>query len=140
MQATKLRKATFKHIEAELYNYHDTKKEIARLREQIMYGSTQQDENIGGGRSSEPGRPTERIATRLLTHKTLRNLEEITEAIENVYNSLENEQQNIIRLRYWNKPSKDWDYIADACCMGRRTAFNYREMIVNAIAEKVGWR
>ena len=140
MQSTKIKKATFKHIEAELYSYHDTKKEIARLREEIMYDTQQADENIGGNRTLEVGRPTERIATRLLTHKTLRNLEEITEAIESVYNSLEKEQQDIVNMRYWAKPSKDWGYIADMCCMGRRTAFNYRAMIVMTIAEKIGWR
>ena len=140
MQSTKIKKATFKHIEAELYSYHDTKKEIARLREEIMYDTQQLDGNIGGNRTLEVGRPTERIATRLLTHKTLRNLEEITEAIESVYNSLEKEQQGIVNMRYWAKPGKDWDYIADTCMMGRRTAFNYREMIVLAIAEKIGWR
>jgi len=140
MQSTKIKKATFKHIEAELYSYHDTKKEIARLREEIMYDTQQLDENIGGNRTLEVGRPTERIATRLLTHKTLRNMEEVTEAIESVYNNLEKEQQGIVNMRYWAKPGKDWDYIADTCMMGRRTAFNYREMIVLAIAEKIGWR
>jgi RinA family phage transcriptional activator len=48
--ATKLRKATFKHIESELYSYHDTLKEINRLRKDIIFTNENDDENIGGGR------------------------------------------------------------------------------------------
>jgi len=39
MIAEKLMPATFRHIEAELYAYHDTKKEIKKLREQILHSS-----------------------------------------------------------------------------------------------------
>ena len=89
----KLKRATFKYIESELYSYKDTLKEIDQLRDEILYGRNNDDENIGGGRSSLPGKPTEQIATRLLTHKTLRNREEVANAISfNVslyeYNSL----------------------------------------------------
>ena len=81
----KLKRATFRYIESELYSYKDTLKEIDQLRDEILYGRNNDDENIGGGRSSLPGKPTEQIATRLLTHKTLRNLEEVANAITDVY-------------------------------------------------------
>ena len=35
--ATKLKKATFKHIEAELYCYYDTLRGIEQIRKDIMY-------------------------------------------------------------------------------------------------------
>jgi hypothetical protein len=76
--ATKLKKATFKHIESELYSYHDTLKEINNLRKDIMFTKENDDENIGGGRSSFISSPTEQIATRLATHKRLGQLEEVT--------------------------------------------------------------
>ncbi|WP_017728513.1 DUF722 domain-containing protein [Halalkalibacterium ligniniphilum] len=139
---TALRKATFKHVEAELYAYPDTKKEIKRLREQIM-NDTEIDENVGMGSNSVrvASRPTEQIATRLTTNKTLRNLEEISDAIESVYEQLEESQKKLIRLRYWNgRRGFSWERIALECNISERTVYNYRNMIIDAIAERVGWR
>ena len=136
--AINLRPAVFKHVEAELYAYHETKKEIIRLREQILHGTTTDDENVGGGRANIPGRPTERIATRLLTNKRLRNLEEIVEAIESVLYQLDDVQVKLIQLRYFSK-KKSWEAIADECHIHVQTAYKYRRLVVHAIAEKLGW-
>ncbi|MGM0807549.1 MAG: transcriptional regulator [Bacillota bacterium] len=135
----KLRKATFKHIEAELYAYKDTLKEIEKLRQEIMYGYREQDES--GIRSSAIGRPTEQIATRLVTDKRLRNLEEIVYAIESVLGMLDETQRKLVNLKYLNKNnSLNWLGIAEECNIHEQTAYKYRRMIIYAIAEKVGWR
>lgn len=137
----KLKKATFKHIESELYSYHDTLREINSLRKDIMFTKENDDENIGGGRSSFPSSPTERIATRLATHKKLTRLEEVTNAIEKVYTGLPDEYQKLIKLKYWTRPQlKTWDGIATELNMGRRTAFRLRDEIVHTVAEVLGWR
>lgn len=139
--ATKLKKATFSHIESELYSYKDTLREIDNLRKDIMFTNENDDENIGGGRSSIPGRPTERIATRLMTDKRLVKLEEIASAIEKVYTGLPEDYQKLVRLKYWTKPQlKTWDGIAREIPVSRRTSFNMRDEIVNTIAEVLGWR
>jgi len=140
MQSTKIKKATFKHIESELYNYEDTKKEIDRLRNEIMLGGSNQDENIGGNRSAEPSRPTERIATRLLTHKTLRNLEEIAEAIEYVYAYLPDDHKNVIKTKYWLRQRLTWDDVAIKISMHRNTAMKLRREFILLVADKIGWR
>ncbi|MGQ7114304.1 hypothetical protein ACUOFC_50725, partial [Escherichia sp. TWPC-MK] len=70
----KLKGATFKYIESELYGYGDTLREIAFVRKNLIYCSSQDDENTGGGRRNVPDRPTERIATKLTVHKKLRRL------------------------------------------------------------------
>jgi len=44
----KLTRASFHHVEAELYFYHDTKKEIERIRQDIIHAGKVQQE---GGRS-----------------------------------------------------------------------------------------
>jgi RinA family phage transcriptional activator len=139
--ATKLKKATFKHIEAELYCYHDTLKEIQMIRNNIMFCREDVDENVGGGRSSLPGKPTESIATRLATHKRLAQLEEIANAIERVYTQLPETHQKLIRLKYWTRPQTlTWDGIANELHIGRMTAFRWRNEIIYAIAEVLGWR
>lgn len=141
MTLIKLKKATFKHIESELYSYHDTLREIGNLRKDIMFTKENDDENIGGGRSSFPSSPTERIATRLTTHKRLMQLEEVTNSIYKVYTGLPEDYQKLVRLKYWVKPQlKTWDGIAGEIPVSRRTAFNMRDEIVYAIGEVLGWR
>jgi RinA family phage transcriptional activator len=139
--AIKLKKATFKHIESELYCYKDTLKEIEFIRNNIMFCKEEIDENVGGGRASLPGKPTENIATRLATHRRLTKLEEIANAIEKVYVNLPETHQKLIQLRYWTRPQKyTWDGIAEQLHVNRATAFRWRDQIINSIAEVLGWR
>lgn len=137
----KLKKATFKHVESELYSYKDTLKEIETLRKDIMFCNENEDENIGGGRNNLPSSPTERIATRLATHKRLNKLEEIANAIEKVYTGLPEDYQKLVRLKYWTRPQlKTWEGIADDLHVNRATAMRWRDSVVNAVSEVLGWR
>ncbi|MFJ5750096.1 transcriptional regulator [Peribacillus frigoritolerans] len=139
--ATALKKPTFKHIESELYSYHDTLKEIQFLRNNIMYTKENDDENIGGGRSSFPSSLTEKIGTRLVNHKRLNQLEEITNVIEKVYTGLPETHQQLIKLKYWTRPqTKAWEGIALELHVSRRQAFKWRDEIINIIGEVLGWR
>lgn len=138
---TKLKKATFKHIESEIYSYHDTLKEIQFLRQEIMFTKENDDENIGGGRSSIPSSPTEQVATRLATHKRLNKLEEIANSIEKVYTGLPEDYQKLVRLKYWTRPQmKTWEGIAEDLHVNRATAMRWRDAVVNAVSEVLGWR
>lgn len=138
---TKLRKATFKHIESELYSYHDTLKEISNLRKNIMFCTENEDENIGGGKNNLPSSPTERIATRLATHKMLIQMEEVTNAIYTVYAGLPEEYQKLVKLKYWTRPQlKTWEGIAESLHVNRATAMRWRDLIIYAIASVLGWR
>jgi len=139
--ATKLKKATFKHIESELYSYHDTLKEINRLRKDIMFTKENDDENIGGGKNNLPSSPTERIATRLASHKRLNNLEEVTNAIQKVYTGLPEDYQKLVRLKYWTRPQTlTWEGIADKLFITSRQAMRWRDEVVWSIGEVLGWR
>lgn len=139
MTETKLRPVVFKHIEAELYDYPNTKREIMRLREQIMFGETSTDENIGGGRSCTPGRPTERIATRLVTDRRLRNLEEVAEAIDWALNQVPEDCQQVIRAKYWRHKQMTWKAVADECYVHPNTVTKYRKKFITLVADKIGW-
>lgn len=137
---TKLKKATFQHIESELYSYQETVKEIKRLRDDIMY-RTSDDENTGGGKSNIPSSPTESTATALVTNKKLQNLESIAYAIEKVYNTANDDYKKLIRLKYWTRPQTlTWEGIALELNVSRRQAFRWRDEIVRAIGMILGWR
>lgn len=135
-------KITFKKMEAEWYNYHNTLKEIAKLRAEIMNPFQDDlDENVGGGRSSEMDKPTERIATRLVTHKQLLYLSEVTDAIKQVYDSLPDNYKKLVRLRYWNKNNEmTWYGIAQELNVSEKQAQRWRDKIIYSTMEVLGWR
>lgn len=143
MGAEKLQKATFKHIEAELYQYPNTVKEIKKRRMELLYPYLEEvDENQGQGVNSvrDISRPTERMATRLTADKRLRNLEEIAEAIESVYNDLNDKQKDFVRMRYWSgRNNASPVMIAMETDVSERTVHNYKRRIVEAIGERIGW-
>lgn len=140
MTTTKLKPGTAKHIESELYDYYDTLKRIQQRRQDILSGSSV-DENTGGGKSNIPSRPTEQLATRLVADIQLQELERIAGAIEHVYNICDDDRKKLIRLKYWTKPqTKTWEGIAQDLHISRRQAFNWRDQLVQAIGEKLGWR
>lgn len=138
--ATKLRRGTFKHIEAELYAYQDTIKEIARLRDEILHASPEPN-RVGGGRGNLPSDTTAQTATRLATDKRLTSLNEVAEAIKAVYDALPPDRQKLVHLKYWTRPQRlTWDGIAMELHVSRITAIRWRDEIVQAIAIRLGWR
>ena len=140
MPATKMKPGAFKHIEAELSDYYETVKRIKQRREELMMSSSE-DENTGGGKSNIPSRPTEQMATRLADDLHLQELERIASSIEHVYNICDKERKRLILLKYWTFPqTKTWDGIAQDLNISKRQAYRWRDEIVQAIGEKLGWR
>lgn len=140
MVEIKIKKGTFKHVESELYHFHETRKEVLRLKNHILHASPAPDLN-GGGRGNLPGDPTGRTATLLVTHRKVAHLEETLDAIESVYQALTKDKRELIRLRYWTKPQLlTWDGVADKLHISKRQAQRWRDEIVFAIADLLGWR
>lgn len=139
MKTKKMKPAAFKHIESEIFDYTDTVKRIQERREEIMMNAST-DENVGGGKSNIPSRPTEQLATRLVADLHLGELQRIAGAIEHVYNLCDDDRKKLIRLKYWTRPqTKTWDGIAQELNIGKRQAYRWRDEIVQAIGEKLGW-
>ena len=140
MQNVKLKNGAFKHIESELRHYHETLREIALLREEILYGQAEQDDNIGGGKSNLPGNPTERKGIALVSNRRLENLERVVQVIQYIYTALPDEKKELIRLKYWDRPQTlTWDGIALRLNVSKRTAVYWRDEIVHTIADFLGW-
>lgn len=140
MGALKLKKYAFKHVESELFSYHETRKEIIRLKNEILYSSRGHDENVGGGKSNIPGDPTGRTATLLVSHKRLDHLQSIVDAIELVYNRLPEEKKRLVNLYYWTRPQPlTWEGVSQQIKCNRATAFRWRDEIIYAIADRIGW-
>lgn len=136
-----IKPGTFKYIESEIYNHQANKREINKLRMEILNPTKEVDSNkvYGPLQKGEPVRTTELMATRLLTNKMLRNLEEMVAAIDYVYEQLPDDSKKVIRLKYWNSGKKmKIEQIADECHMHRNTAGKVRRNFVKAVAIQAG--
>ncbi|WP_078595384.1 DUF722 domain-containing protein [Evansella clarkii] len=141
MSKIQIKKVTFKNMESEWRSYHQTLNEINLLRQEIMNPYQEdQDENVGGGRSGFISNLTERIATRLSTNKQLKYLNEIAGSIEQVYNALPDNYKKLVRLRYWGTKELTWDGIAAELHVSKRQAMRWRDEIIQATIEVMGWR
>lgn len=131
-----------KDTEREWYNYHRTLKEIIDLRESITNPFSDRDQNSGEGKNSvrSIGKPTESGAIRLTASKQLKYVTEIAEVIEQVYNALPDDYKNFVRVRYWSGKDQTWREVADKCHINRATAFRWRDRIMLATIELLGWR
>lgn len=142
--AIKPTKITFKKVESEWYGYYNTLKEITKLRESIINPyDDEPDTNTGGGANSvrNPGDPTGKLATRLTTNKQLEYLNTVVDAIDQVYNALPDDYKKLVRYKYWSKNKLlTWDGIALELNVSKRQAMRWRNEIIQATVEVLGWR
>lgn len=142
MTRLKVSSAAFRHVEAELYAYPETVKEIKIRRAELLSGS---NEELVGGKSNLPGDPVGRAVARVTDDRRLRQMERVTSTIESVLESTDTDEElnpyrRIVELYYWQKNKKySWERIAAEAKVSRATAFRMRRLIVHAIAERLGW-
>jgi RinA family phage transcriptional activator len=137
-------KTTFKKIESEWFNYYRTLQEIKLLEEAILYPYDESDDDptVVAGKNSVRNTtdPTADKVIRLTKHKQLNYLREVTSAIETVYNQLPADRKRLVHIRYWSKRKLVWDKVAEECFVSRRQAINWRDEIIQATVEVLGWR
>lgn len=138
MRKNGLKPSTFKHVEAELANYHETQKEIAKRREELMYPTM--SEELVGSRGSTISDPTAAKAARIVMDRRLKELERIEDAITSVYMRLEEKPKRLVHMVYWTKNQKTWEGIAMELEIGRTTLFRWRSEIIKEIADRLGWK
>jgi RinA family phage transcriptional activator len=141
VKSTELKRAAFKHIESIVYSYDVYQRRIKEVRDNIINGQPEQDENIGAGSNSvrDPGRPTERLAVMLVTDKKLQHYEEAITAVDKAYSMLDEDRQRVIHAKYWGNRDLNWDGVAFECNVHRNTASKYRREFVELVADLLGW-
>lgn len=133
-----MRREVFRYVEAELFDYPWTLKEIARLRADIALEGVALEEALLGARVSG-GRlpdPTREKAIRLITNRRLKRMEETVEAIERVLSRLPAEMRELVRLRYWER----WGRVrvCEELHISERTYYRWRAAVVRAVAVEMG--
>ncbi|WP_159071966.1 MULTISPECIES: hypothetical protein [Carboxydocella] len=151
-----MKRATYRHVEAEIYAYYDTLKAIEELRKDIILAGGQDELGavVGGGYASSK---VERRATKLADSILLREMERITRAIADVYTKTKEEVRHAIWVKYglaidWQPPEElvakmkgrnrfDMSVreMADMIPVAESTFYAYRTGFVYGVAERLGW-
>ena len=152
----KLKRATYRHIEAEIYAYHDTLKTMQELRADIILAGRQEEMGLaaGGGYTTSK---VERRATKLADSLLLREMERITQAIAETYVRAKEEARRVVWVKYglaigWEPPAEiralmegrnrfdmSPDEMAEILAVDRATFHRYRSGFVYGVAERLGW-
>lgn len=155
----KMKRATYRHIEAEIYSYCDTVKAIEELRRDIILASGRQEaySAVVGGRYAGTS-IVERRATKLADSALLREMERITRAIEETYARAKEECRRVVWVKYglalngWQPPAElvarmegrnrfdmSPDDMAEVLNVDRATFHRYRSGFIYGVAERLGW-
>ena len=154
----KLKRVAYRHIEAEIYAYHDTLKAIEELRRDIILAG-QGEINysaVVGGRYAGTS-IVERRATKLADSLLLREMERITKAIADTYARAKEECRRVVWVKYglaigWEPPAElaarmegrnrfdmsVWE-MAEILAVDESTFHRYRTGFVYGVAERLGW-
>jgi len=155
----KLKRATYRHIEAEIYAYYDTLKAIEEMRKDIILAGGIHDAYGAVVDDRYPGTSiVERRATKLADSLLLREMERITKAIEDTYARAKEECRRVVWVKYglalngWQPPAElavqmegknrfdmSPEEMAEVLNIDRATFHRYRSGFVYGVAERLGW-
>lgn len=125
------------YIEAELRDYHQTKKEYEEMRDNLLNASAGPPDGMPRGTAT--GDSTYQRVERLVTNRRLKYMEKVITSIENVIGELSPEKYQLVELKYWAKPQTLTDYgIAQKIGCGRATVFRWLEGICLAVGVEMG--
>lgn len=129
----------FRLVERELYEYPMSKQAVAdyeRDRQEILLSSWYPEVPVDGGRLPDP---TQRKATLLaLRHMAYLKRKRIVDAIESVMKTLTPDDQDLVRLRYWEHPGWDVETVARELVISRAEFYRRRAYIVRLFAIRMG--
>ena len=153
----KLKRATYRHIEAEIYSYYETLQAIEDLRRDIILAGRQETFGAVVGDRYAGASIVERRATKLADSVILREMERITRAIEDTYDRTKDVARRVIWVKYglaigWEPPAElaarmegrnrfdmSPDDMAEVLNVDRATFYRYRSGFVYGVAERLGW-
>ncbi len=155
----KLKRATYRHVEAEIYDYYKTLQKMDEFRRDIILANGRQEAYgaVVGGRYAGTS-IVERRATKLADSVLLREMERITRAIEDVFARAKEQARQVVWVKYglalegWQPPAElvarmegrnrfdmSPDDMAEVLNVDRATFHRYRSGFVYGVAERLGW-
>lgn len=127
------------YIASELKRYHRSKKELERLKLDIMLEAPEQDD-VKSGETNKVSRPVENAVLRIRQNKRVQYLERMIDAIEFVIDGLGAEKRELVKLKYWQRPVLLTDNgIARQLCVSKATVWRWSHEILFDIATEIGF-
>ncbi|ODJ57426.1 hypothetical protein [Brochothrix thermosphacta] len=142
MNKSKLSKAKRRYLEEEIRYFHTSKRELQRLRRDIMQGAVYQsaDDNAWIGSGSSCIQEPERRTIALLENRRIQRLESIVQAIEEVFQMLTKEQQTLVKYVFWTHPQTlTMEGIAQQMHLSRRTFYRKKDEVLMLVGGKLGY-
>ena len=133
-----IERANFKAIEAELYGYLDTKKEIELMEEEILEGSPFQEVAVQSGTT---GDSTASKAIKLVSSKELLEVRRRVNAIEKTLVILQQDEYKLrlLQMKYFERKFSDIG-IQQELHISRETFYRWRREIIKLVGSYLGWR
>lgn len=153
----RLKRATFRHIEAEIGEYHNTLAHMEAIRRDIIESSKSRELGMPAAASAGVS-GVERRATKLADSILLREMERITGAIVTAYSAATEQCRQVVWIRYgltlegWYPP-RQWEKasagraglgmsVEEMCkvlSVDEATYHRYRNGFVYDVALRLGW-
>lgn len=130
----KLRKNTFRYIENEIYDHHDTKKAVDELEEDIILSTPPYMEI----RTADKKDPTLSAASALATNKIRMRMIDTIYAIDIAFIQLAPEWRDPLEDKYWERPHLRWIDVALYHSLDNSTLYRWRVYFVEDVAKRLG--
>jgi RinA family phage transcriptional activator len=134
-QYDKKRQANYKFIETELYCYHETKKDLERMRDEIINGSCFPEVSV----QTEPANITQTKAIKLCSTPLILESERRLRVLDSVLEALKqkcSDQYKYIELRFFRNMTDT--AISETLHIGERHLRRWRLDVIKLIAERMG--
>lgn len=133
-----IEKSNFKLIEAELYGYEDTKRELELMEEEIIEGSPYQEVAVQSGTT---GDSTASKAMKLTSSRELLEIRRRINAIDKAIDVLQQDgaKYKLLKMKYFERKYTDIG-IMNELHIGNNTFYRWRREIVKLVGSYLGWR
>ena len=127
-------KKVYKYIDYELQHYEENKKELERMRAEILDASPAPAD--GQPRGNTIGNPTEQKTMKLVTSAAILRIERTTKAIDKIYSQLSKEYKRFFDLCYIDQVG-----IVKTCNdipISEKTYYRWRDNITYSVGIELG--
>lgn len=131
-----LDKNVYRYVEYELFNYTNSKEELADEEIDAIYGIVEGDINAGIRGKNKKSNRTENSAIKILSSKRTVKLTKTIQDIDNAMDKLDKVYNKFFELYY--KKRKGMVETCNKVPISERSFYNYKNKIVWAVAKEMG--
>ena len=134
----KVPKPYFKMVEFELFNYDETKKQLAELEEELYDVTAMRPFDAINVQTNKTGNPTEVSAIKLMSRSSvsIARMERTVRAIDRALVQLDETHNEIFELKY--RQGKNYRQVLSDGCFAQDTYFRKRRELIQAVALQMG--